>query len=78
MYMERIEIPAETATRSRPKALKLAAGVAFLLVSSLVMAPWLCIVAAWFALGGVARAVAWLGRTIRDTLLYAGELVVGR
>jgi hypothetical protein len=78
MFMERIEIPAKTAAPARPKALKLTAGLAFLLVSALVMVPWLCVVGAWFVVTGSVRAVAKLGRTIHDTLCYAGELVVGR
>ncbi|MEA3004435.1 MAG: hypothetical protein QOH81_3223 [Sphingomonadales bacterium] len=78
MFMQRIEAQAETAAPSRPKALKLAAGIAFLLVSALVMVPWLCIVAAWFVIGGAARGAARLGRTIYDTVSYAGELVIGR
>ena len=35
-------------------------------------------VAAWFVVAGSLRAAARLGGTVRDTLLYAGELVVGR
>jgi hypothetical protein len=78
MYMERLEVPAETAAPRKPKALKLAAGLAFLIVSALVMVPWICIVAVWTIVAGGARGLAKLGRFIRDTLCYAGELVVGR
>jgi hypothetical protein len=76
MYMERIETRANAARK--PKALKLAAGLAFLIVSALVTAPWLCIVALWMIVGGCARGLAKLGRFIHDTICYAGELVVGR
>jgi hypothetical protein len=78
MYMERIEVPADVAAARKPRALKLAAGVVFLAVAALLMAPWLCFLAAWLVVGTGVRALARLGATIRDTLLYAGELVVGR
>jgi hypothetical protein len=78
MLMERIEVPVETATRSKPKALKLVAGAAFLLVSALVMGPWLAIVTLWVAIAASLRLIGRLGRTCYDTLCYAGELVVGR
>jgi hypothetical protein len=78
MYMDRIEVPAETATERKPKGLKLAVGLAFLMVSALAMAPWLCLVALWVAVTVVARATAKIGRTLYDSACYAGELVVGR
>jgi hypothetical protein len=78
MYMERIEVAAETAAPRKPKALKLAAGLAFLIVSALVTVPWFCIVAVWMVVAGGARGLGKLGRFIHDTLCYAGELVVGR
>ena len=76
MFMERIEVAAET--KRKPKGLKLAVGLAFLAVSALVMAPWLCLVALWVAVATVARATAKIGRTLYDSACYAGELVVGR
>jgi hypothetical protein len=78
MFMERIEIAAETATKRKPKGLKLAVGIVFLVVSALVMAPWLCLVALWVAIATVARGTAKIGRTLYDSACYAGELVVGR
>ena len=78
MYMERLEVPVEAAAPRRPKALKLAAGLAFLIVSALVTIPWFCIVAIWTIVAGGARGLAKLGGFIHDTLCYAGELVVGR
>ena len=76
MYMERIDT--RTARRAKPKGLKLAAGALFLPVAALVWLPWLGVTAIWFVVAGLARAVAKTATTIRDTLLYAGELVVGR
>jgi hypothetical protein len=78
MYMDRIEVPVEAATPSKPRMLKLAVGASFLTLALLLVAPWLCLVVAWFALAAGARAMAKVGATIRDTLIYAGELVVGR
>ena len=78
MYMERIETQGRTAARAKPKALKLIAGLLFLAVSTMVMVPWLVLVAAWVAVAGGFRALVRLARTIHDTLCYAGELVVGR
>jgi hypothetical protein len=78
MFMERIEIAAETETKRKPKGLKLAVGIAFMIVSALVMAPWLCLVAFWVAVATVARITVKFGRTLYDSACYAGELVVGR
>jgi hypothetical protein len=78
MFMERIEIAAETETKRKPKGLKLAVGIGFLAVSALVMAPWLCLVAVWVAIAAVTRVTAKIGRTLYESACYAGELVVGR
>ena len=78
MFMQRIEVPAETVRRSKPKGVKLAAGAVFLPVAALVWVPWLCVTAAWFLLAGLVKGIANVGAALRDTLLYAGELVVGR
>ena len=78
MFMERIEVPADEARRSKPRSLKFAAGAIFLPVAVLVWVPWLCVTAAWFVLAGLARVLAKPGAMIRETVLYAGELVVGR
>ena len=78
MFMERIEVPTREARRPKPRGLKLAAGAVFLPVAVLVWIPWLCATAAWFVVAGLARAIAKTAAAIRDTLLYAGELVVGR
>ncbi|HEX4737595.1 MAG TPA: hypothetical protein VH331_08545 [Allosphingosinicella sp.] len=78
MFMERIEVPADEARRSKLKSVKLAAGAIFLPVAALLWVPWLCVTALWFVVGGLAKVIAKTGTTIRDTLLYAGELVVGR
>ena len=80
MLMERIEIPAEAAARAKPKprALKLFAGMLFLIVSALLMGPWLVLVALWVAVAASLRGVGRLGRSCYETLCYAGELVVGR
>ena len=78
MFMERIEVAAETETKRKPKGLKLVVGLVFMIVSALVMAPWLCLVALWVATATVARGAAKIGRTLYDSACYAGELVVGR
>jgi len=76
MFMERIEVAAET--KRKPKGMKLVVGIAFLAVSALLMAPWLCLVASWVAVATVVRGVVKIGRTLYDSACYAGELVVGR
>jgi energy-coupling factor transporter transmembrane protein EcfT len=78
MFMERIEVAAETATKRKPKGLKLVVGLAFMIVSALLMAPWLCLVALWVAAATLVRVTAKIGRTVYDSACYAGELVVGR
>jgi hypothetical protein len=78
MYMERIEAGTRTKAPARSKALKLAAGAVFLPFAALIWVPWLCVTAAWFVLAGLGRAFAKAGATLRDSLLHAGELVVGR
>jgi hypothetical protein len=78
MFMERIEVPADEARKPKPKGVKLAAGATFLPIAALIWVPWLCVTAMWFLVAGTLRAAAKIGATIRDTLLYAGELVVGR
>lgn len=78
MFMERIEVPADEARRSKPRSLKFAAGAIFLPVAALIWVPWMCVTAAWFIVAGSARIITKMGATIRDTLLYVGELVVGR
>ncbi len=78
MFMERIEVPADEARRSKSKSLKFAAGAVFLPVAALIWMAWLCVAAMWFLVAGLAKAVVKAGAMIRDTLLYAGELVVGR
>lgn len=79
MFMERIEIPVTEAVRApRPLALKLAAGLAFMLVATLLMPPYLAAVAIWFVAAAGARFVASAFDTAWRTIIHAGELVVGR
>lgn len=74
MYMEKIQTAAAVAAPERPLALKLAAGLLFLLAAALVMVPWTFVVALWAAVGLAARS----GRGALDILRFAGETVVGR
>ncbi len=79
MFMERIEIPVIEATRpARPLALKLAAGLAFMLVAMALMPPYLAALAIWFAVAAGAKVVANAAVTAWRTIVHAGELVVGR
>lgn len=79
MFMERIEIPVvETARAPRPLTLKLAAGLAFLLVAMLLMPPYLAAVAIWVAVAAGAKLLAGAAVATWRTILHAGELVVGR
>jgi hypothetical protein len=78
MYMERIEVPALDIARPKPKGLKLAAGLLLVLVSAAAMVPWTVAVTLWVAVTGLARAAGKLAAFVHDTLIYAGEAVVGR
>jgi len=79
MFMERIEIPVIEATRApRPLALKLAAGLAFVLVAMALMPPYLAALAIWFVVAAGAKFIAASLVTAWRTIIHAGELVVGR
>ncbi len=79
MFMERIEIPVVEAIRApRPLALKLAAGLAFVLVAMALMPPYLAAVAIWFVVAAGAKFIASVAVTAWQTIVHAGELVVGR
>jgi hypothetical protein len=81
MFIEPIEIATTALTptpRSRPAALKLAVGVAFLALCTLLMLPWTLLVAAWFGAAAAWRAVACILRDTRAILIFSGETVLGR
>lgn len=79
MFMERIEIPVIEATRpARPLALKLAAGLAFMLFAVALMPPYLAAVAIWVVAAAGAKIIANMAVTAWRTIIHAGELVVGR
>ena len=79
MFMERIEIPVtETVRAPRPLGLKLAAGLAFVLLAMVLMPPYLAALAIWVAVAAGAKFIANAGVTAWRTILHAGELVVGR
>ena len=78
MFMQPIHAATEIAAKPRPLALKLAAGVLFLLAAVLLMTIWLAACALWFATAALVRAGAALPGLTWRTTLWAGELVVGR
>lgn len=79
MFMQRIEIPVMEATRSpRPLALKIAAGLAFLLVAMALMPPYLAAVAIWLVAAAGAKFIVNAAIAAWRTIVHAGELVVGR
>lgn len=79
MFMQRIEIPVtETVRAPRPLALKLAAGLAFVLLAMALMPPYLAAMAIWFVLTAGAKLMAGAAVTAWRTIVHAGELVVGR
>lgn len=81
MYMQRIEVPAQDVKAAKPRkstALKLAAGLAFIGVGALVMLPWTIAMLLWAGLGGLVVGARKLAGLVHDTLVHAGELVVGR
>jgi len=78
MYVGRIEIPVVEAREPRPVALKLCVGLIAVPFFALIMLPWLAVISAWVLLAGGARLVCRGLAQLRDTLVYAGEVVVGR
>lgn len=79
MFMQRIEIPAIEANRPpRPLGLKIAAGLAFILVAMVLMPPYLAAIAIWFVVAAGAKFIASAAVTAWRTVVHAGELVVGR
>jgi hypothetical protein len=75
MFMQRIEAEAAVVARPRkPAALKVAIGLLFVVAASAVMLPWTAVLIVWTLAAALARA----GAALRDTLLYAGEEIVGR
>lgn len=79
MFMQRIEIPVIEAVRApRPLALKLAAGLAFMLAAMVLMPPYLAAFAVWFIVAAGAKFIASAAVTAWRTIVHAGELVVGR
>lgn len=79
MFMQRIEIPVIEAVRApRPLALKLAAGLAFILVAMALMPPYLAAMAIWVVVAAGAKFIAGAAVTAWRTIVHAGELVVGR
>ena len=78
MYMERIEVPTLRQAKSKPKSLKLAVGLLVVLVSFALMVPWTIASFVWLGIAAIARLAAKTVATVHETLLYAGEAVVGR
>ena len=78
MFMERIEVPVILKDRSRPLALKLAAGILFLCLAAVIAPIWLTACAVWFAAGSLVKGLAALTVQAWRTTVWAGELVVGR
>ena len=62
----------------RPAALKIAAGVLFLLFAALVLPPYWALIALWLSVTGIAAAAARAARAAYDCLIFAGEAIVGR
>jgi hypothetical protein len=80
MYMERIT-PAATAQAGRTRAptpLKIAAGLIFLAFSAVVMVPYAIALAAYVLAATVAQTAARAVTAAYRTVIYAGEVIVGR
>lgn len=77
MFMQKIEI-ATSAARSMPRALKLTVGLLFTLICMAIMVPWTAIVFLWLGVVVIGKAMARGASMIHDTLLFAGETVLGR
>lgn len=77
MHMGRIEVAAEAASK-RPDALKLVAGLLFLTMCTLLMAPWVVLITLWIGMAAGAKLVKEAFACARSILIHAGEVVVGR
>ncbi len=81
MFMERIAVLADDVATVKPAksvALKIAVGLVFVLLGALVMLPWTVAVLVWAGIAGTVAGAVRLAGLVRDTLVHAGELVVGR
>ena len=78
MYMERIEVPVLQKAKSKPKVLKLSVGLLFVIVSFALMVPWTIASLVWLGTAAIARLAGRIATSVHDTLLLAGEAVVGR
>ena len=75
MFMQRIEAEAvAVAAPKKPAALKLAVGLAFIVLASAAMLPWTAVLVVWTLAALLARA----GGAVRDVVMHAGEEIVGR
>ncbi|MDB5671540.1 MAG: hypothetical protein JWO25_2499 [Alphaproteobacteria bacterium] len=78
MFMQRIENADTVIARPRPLALKLGAGFLFLCLSAVIGPIWLAACALWFAGGALVRGLGALAVQAWRTMIWAGEVVVGR
>ena len=78
MFMQRIDAPPIVEAKPRRRGLKLVVGSLFLLVGLVVMLPWTVALALGIAIVVAAKAVVRAATFVHDTLLYAGEIVLGR
>lgn len=79
MFMQRIEIPVTEAARApRPLALKMVAGIAFVLLAMTLMPPYLAALAVWVVVAAGAKLIAGALVAAWRTIVHAGELIVGR
>lgn len=78
MFMQPIDIPVIAVAPARPAALKLAVGALFSLAAIAVMPVYLAGAAVWMVVASAAAAIAFAARFIADSVVYAGEAIVGR
>jgi hypothetical protein len=75
MYMQPIHAEAAVAAPAKkPAAVKLVIGLLFVVAATALMLPWTAVLLIWTFAAALTRA----GAVLRDTLLYAGEEIVGR
>ncbi len=78
MYMQPIVPVTEMRGRSRATGLKLAAGIAALGATAVVMPIYWAVTAAWLVTAGFIRGTIGAAQQAYDCVLFAGEEVVGR
>jgi hypothetical protein len=78
MFMQPIQVPVAAASDPKPRAAKLAVGLLFMLASVVIMVPYLLAMGLWIGLSAAGILLGKLVKTAYDSVIFAGEVVLGR